>query len=76
MTDQKRLDDLDEATAECYSEAHAKLSEFVGNAMKARRDPFGDRYFAEMRRIEKELGVPQDCWDYLDLDSLLLSNWQ
>lgn len=76
MNKQKLLDDLDEATAEHYSEAHAELSDFVGQAMKSGRDPFGDDYFAEMSRIEKELGVPEECWDYLDLDSLLLSNWQ
>jgi hypothetical protein len=70
------LSDLDELTAEKYSEAHAELSSFVGKAMKRGVDPFGDRYFAAMKRIQKELGVSEECWEYLDLDSLLLSNWQ
>lgn len=72
----KYLSDLDEQTAERYAEAHAALSSFVGDAMHAGKDLFGTDYFAEMTRIERELEVPQECWNYLDLDGLLLSNWQ
>lgn len=71
----KTLDDLPPETAEKYSDAIAELHAFVEKAMKSGADPFGSEYLEEMGRIEQRLGVSSDCWDYLDLDDLLMSNW-
>ena len=77
-TEPKTLDDLeasDPARAELYRDAIGTLSSFVEDAMKRGADPFGTEYFAEMRRIEAEMGVPKECWEFMDLDNLLMSNW-